>query len=82
MGDKAIYEYTNYTSPIGLVIGRYIYEYDIEHANISILHEAKEISDQIFNLLLKSSKQDREIMVGRLLEKKENHLVQRSYWKY
>lgn len=69
MGDKAIYEYTNYTSPIGLVIGRYIYEYDIEHANISILHEAKEISNQIFNLLLKSSKQDREIMVGRLLEK-------------
>lgn len=69
MGDKPIYEYTSYTSPINLILGRYIYEYDIEHANISILHEAKEISDTVFNLLLKTEKLDREIMIGKLLEK-------------
>lgn len=66
---NTIYTQTNYTSPIYCVVGRYIYEYDIKHANISILHQAGEISDRTFDILQRCSKIDREIMIGKMLEK-------------
>lgn len=67
--DKKIYELTNYTSDAQCIIGKYIYEYDIKHANISILYNAGILSKDKYDWLSSIDKKDREILIGKLMEK-------------
>lgn len=67
--DKKIYELTNYTSDTQCIIGKYIYEYDIKHANISILYNAGILSKDKYDWLSSIDKKDREILIGKLMEK-------------
>src|SRR5699024_863828 len=61
-----LYERINYSSNLPFVFSRYIREYDIQKANISILFDKGIISQQDYEYLYNSDRMERQIYIGKL----------------
>ena len=74
--DNYLYERYNYIVSDKMVSYNYLMEYDLRHANISILYGAGAIDKDLFDLLNTVPKQQREITIGMRIaeEKRESEL--------
>ena len=63
---NVLYERINYSSNLPFVFSRYIREYDIQKANISILFDKGIISQQDYEYLYNSDRMERQIYIGKL----------------
>lgn len=75
--DKPLYERYNYIVPDKMVSYNYLVEYDLSHANISILYGAGIIDEYLFDLLNTIPKQQREVTIGmKIAEEKEESEIE------
>ena len=63
---QPLYEKINYISGVPFVFSRFIREYDISKANISILYSKGIISEDLYNQLYNSDRMERQIFIGNL----------------
>ena len=61
-----LYENINYTSEISYLTNTFIYELDIQKANINVLYSKKVISKDIYDFLKNSERMVRQVYVGKL----------------
>jgi hypothetical protein len=59
----------NYCSGLQYSIGKYITEYDIEKANISVLYAMGVLDKPTYDMLYKADKQYREVYIGKMQRK-------------
>lgn len=64
-----LYEKVNYSSMVNFIFSRYIYEYDIQKANISILYDKDIISYDDYIQLYNADKLYRQVYIGNLQKK-------------
>lgn len=64
-----LYEKVNYSSMVNFIFSRYIYEYDIQKANISILYDKGIISYEDYTQLYNADKLHRQVYIGNLQKK-------------
>lgn len=70
----SLWENDNLKADRNCLIGQVLYDYDIHHANISILHNLGVLSDKTFDYLKHMPKQDREYYIGNLIRKNNEYI--------
>ena len=64
---STLWSQTNYDKRIDYVFESSIVEYDIQKANISVLHSIGKISDEVYHNLLNADRMNRQVYVGNLI---------------
>ena len=65
---STLYTMVNYKAQFPYLFSKYIREYDIQKANISILYSKSLIDKSTYDRLLVSSRQDRQVEIGLLIK--------------
>ena len=65
---STLYNKVNYKAPFPYIFSKYIREYDIQKANISILYSKGIINQERYLRLLYSSREDRQIEIGLMIK--------------
>lgn len=65
---STLYNMVNYKAPFPYLFSKYIREYDIQKANISILFSKGLIDQATYERLLYSSRQDRQVEIGLMIK--------------
>lgn len=60
-------ERVNYLANINYIFGRYIREYDIQKANISVLYELGVLSKEKYDMLFNADRMSRQVYIGKLI---------------